>query len=303
MKILITGGTGHTGERVVRRLLERGHEVRVFTRGGKKKLLDFLSSKGAVLCEGDLMQTWTLLDALRGCDALIGCSHVRHAPRMIAACRMMGVQRYIQMSSTRRFTRWPCSTSRDVIAGESAIEESGLDYTVLRATMIFGGARDANLERLVQWFLRRNWFPIFGDGQNLVQPVFVEDLVNAFDEVIARGAVTHQRVYTLAGPEPITYGQMIGEIAAACGRSNPFLPHVPLGLALLAARLAPPQLARRGLTTEQIRRFGEDKTADIRDAVRDFGYAPRPFDVAIKLKVVGLADSPNDPRRAPHAND
>lgn len=290
MKILITGGTGHTGERVVRRMIRQGHEVRVFTRGGKARVLAGLKDSGAVLVNGDLFQPWTLMDASAECDAIIGCSHVRHAPLLIAAARHNGIKRYVQMSSTRRFTRWPCPTSRDVIRGEGAIERSGLDFTILRATMIFGGSRDANLERLVQWFRRRNWFPIFGDGRNLVQPVFVEDLVNAFEAAISRPEVASGKAYTLAGPEPITYETMLREIAGACGRTSPFLPHVPLGLALAAARIAPPPLASRGLAAEQIQRFGEDKTADITPAMKDLDFRGTPFRDAIRLKVAGKVE-------------
>ncbi|MBI1292642.1 NAD(P)H-binding protein [bacterium] len=292
MKILMTGGTGHTGERVVRRMLALGHQVRVFTRGSKSGVVAGLVSAGAQICNGDLTESWTLLDAARGCDAIIGCTHVRHAPRLIATCEMMDIRRYIQMSSTRRYTKWPCPTSRDVIAGEAAISRSDLDFTILRATMIFGGSRDANLERLVRWFRKRNWFPIFGDGTNLVQPVFVEDLVNAFEQVVQRGAPTFRRDYTLAGPEPITYESMIRQIAGACGKSRPWLPHVPLGIALAAARVAPPPLVKRGLSAEQIRRFGEDKSADIAPARRELGFAPRSFGEAIRLKVEGKAEVP-----------
>jgi nucleoside-diphosphate-sugar epimerase len=156
--------------------------------------------------------------------------------------------------------------------------------------MIFGGRRDANIERLVAWFRGRNWFPIFGDGRNLVQPVFVDDLIEAFVGALANPKGSARQSYTVGGPEPMAYESMLRSIAAACGRPAPWLPKVPLGIALAGAMVVGPILGRRGLTAEQIRRFGEDKTADISAAVRDLGFAPRSFDVAIQAKVAGLPD-------------
>jgi uncharacterized protein YbjT (DUF2867 family) len=289
MRILLLGGTGHTGERLARRLLDAGHEVSVFTRGGKTAIVKALRERGALIAAGDITQRWTLWDALEGKEALVSCIHVRHAATCVQACRRLGVQRYIQMSSTRRFTQFPCATSRDVIAGEEAVTSSGLDWTILRATMIFGGRRDANLQRLVEWFRRRRWFPLFGSGANLVQPVFVEDLLDAFMAALQR-PVSHSKAYTLAGPEPITMRRMLTETAQACGVARPLLIPIPLQPAIAVASLLPKALAKKGLSAEQLQRMAEDKDVDIRDAVRDLDYTPRPFAVAIQLKASGRCE-------------
>lgn len=291
MRILVAGGTGHTGERLVRRLLRGGWEVRFLTRrGAAHPVVDGLVRAGAVRCGGDALRRWTLFEALEGCDVLASCAHIRHAGAMIQACRHAGVRRYLQMSSTRRYTQWPCPTSREVIAGERLITSSGLDHTILRPTMIFGGQRDGNVTRLLAWFRRHRWFPLFGEGANLVQPVYVEDLVDAMMEAIRRPEVTAGRDYTLAGPEPLPLREFLLETARAAGVRRPLLPSIPLAPALAAARLLPPSLAARTLSAEQIRRFGEDKDADISRAVEDLAFHPRPYGEAVRAKAAGLAE-------------
>ena len=292
MKILLVGGTGHTGERLARRLHHAGHAVTVLSRrnADRDPVLRGLVKFGLKHALGDANRLWTLMEALEGSDALVSCSHIRYAPALVAACEATGVRRYLQMSSTRRFTKYPCTSSREVIAGEAAIEASDLDYTVLRATMIFGGRRDANLTRLVAWFRKHRWFPLFGDGRALTQPVFVEDLVDAMVAALNRPETSARRMFTLAGPEAITYRRMLTETARACGVAWPIFLRIPAGPALLAAELLPEALTRRALTAEQIRRFSEDKDADIRPAAEALGFAPRTYAEAIQLKASGGAE-------------
>ncbi|CAN5204153.1 NAD-dependent epimerase/dehydratase family protein [soil metagenome] len=292
MKILVAGGTGHTGERVVRALLSKGYTVRVLSRGGKNDaILGPLLKLGAEHSAGDCTRRWTLWRALEGCDALVSCAHIRHADACVQACKQAGVSRYIQMSSARRFTKFPCETSRAVIDSEAAIEASDLAYTILRPTMIFGGRRDANITRLVAWFRRHRWFPIFGDGKNLVQPVFVEDLVPAFVHAVEHPEITSRKAYDLAGPEPISYEQFIRETAAACGVKNPMLIRIPMSAALIGSRVLPAIITRRGLSAEQIQRMAEDKIADISVAMRDLQFTPRGYAEAIQLKADGKAEA------------
>lgn len=291
MRVLVAGGTGHTGERVVRRLLGEGHDVRFLTRQPDgHPVVRGLVAAGAERREGDAHRRWTLWEALEGCQLLLSCAHIRHAGALIQACQVAGVRRYLQMSSTRRYTRWPCPTSREVVAGENLIQRSGLDFTIIRPTMIFGGCRDGNVTRLLAWFRRHRWFPLFGDGTNLVQPIFVEDLVDVIVEAVRQPLAAAGRDYTVAGPTPMAYREFLLETARAAGVGRPILPRIPLGMALFAAQCLPPSLAARTLSVEQIRRLGEDKAADISPAVSELRFNPRPYREAIRLKAAGAAE-------------
>ena len=110
---------------------------------------------------------------------MIHMAHVRFAGHAVQACQAAGVRRVIALSSTRRFTKFPEQTARWVMEGEAALTDSPLDYTILRSAMIFGADRDHNLEKLVRWLRRWPCLPLLAGGQNLVQPIYTWDLVDA----------------------------------------------------------------------------------------------------------------------------
>ena len=287
MKILVTGSSTQTGSLAVRALLREGYAVRCLVRGESGQR--FLPNAGEQFVCGDLEDTASLLVALRGVEAVVNIADIRFAPAVIAACDRAGVRRAIFLSSTRRYTKFPSPSARKVCDGEAAIEAGPLDYTILRPSMIYGSARDNNVSRLIGHLRRRTIFPLVGGGRNLVQPVFVLDVVAALTESLQRPAAI-RRAYTLAGPEPISYRRMVESIAVALGRTVKILP-IPYGPALLAARLYGALVRHPRLTVEQVRRFGEDRSFDIAAARRDLNFAPIRFSQGIARQVAGEIDA------------
>ncbi|MDX2176237.1 MAG: NAD(P)H-binding protein [Candidatus Sumerlaeia bacterium] len=288
-RILVVGGTGPTGERVVRRLVRKGYNVLVLTREPESEVIRALQNEGAKVREGDAVRRWTLWEALEGCDALVSCAHLRYGDACTQACRQLGVSRLIVMSSTRRFTRFPDTISEEVIAGESAVATSNLDWTIVRCTQIYGGRRDNNVTLLMDWFKKRNYAFIAGRGTSLIQPVFVEDVVDGVVAALEReDAVGH--ALNLAGPEPLTYRRYLTEIARAAGRTSPDLYPIPVAGAVLGAKLLEPALHRYNITAERVRRLTEDKHISIHLAREILAFRPRPFTAGLQLKAEGKAE-------------
>lgn len=283
--ILVTGGTGHTGSRLVLRLLERGDQVRVLTREPLRIAPEI--RKKLVLLRGDLLDAADARDAMAGCSAVIAMTHIKFAEHLITAMKETGGRRGIFTSSTRRFTRFPEETAKQVIEGEEAVRSSGLDWTILRASMIYGGAHDNNMERLVGLIRRFPIHPLINGGQMKWQPVFTHDVVAAIiaalDNPIAIG-----KEYTLAGPEPITYRQMVETIARGLNRKVTFVP-VPIGAAKSMVSFYQSHSKAPRIRVDQIQRLEEDKTFDISDAQRDLNYSPVSFEEGIRRKLEGKA--------------
>lgn len=284
----MTGATGHTGSRAARRLLELGWRLTCLNHN-PEHARHLPRDPALEIIAGDVTRPEGWAQALRGAEAIIHMAHVGFARHVVAACEAAGVRRVISLSSTRRFTKFPERTARMVIEGEGALEASGLDYTILRASMIYGGDRDNNLEKMMRWLRRRRVMPLFAGGRNLVQPIFTWDLVEAITAALARPEATARRALTLAGPRPMTQREMIETLARAMGRRVIWVP-VPYAAAMAAAwmleRLGPRPL----VTREQIRRTLEDKTFDIGEAQEALGgWAPRAFEEGVALKVAGKA--------------
>ena len=262
--------------------------MRALVRPGSK--VDHLTGLDIELCRGDLETGAGLGEAFAGAEAVCALSHIRLAPAVIAACRAGDVGRAVFMSSARRYTRFPDASARAVITGEEAVRTSGLDCTILRPTMIYGDRRDRNITRLVALTQRWPLLPLPGGGANLVQPVWVEDVAQALEAALRPAAAG--REYDLGGAHPLTYREMIEEIAAALGKRARAVP-IPLALMMPLARGA--ELAGRclgaeaPLTTAQLRRMREDRTVDWSAAAADLGFRPLTFAQGIRRKTA-LAD-------------
>jgi len=279
----------------VARLLARGESVRIFTRDPEKPARLGLDFTGAELRRGDLTRPWELFEALEGCRALINVAHIRHTRTCVRACRAVGARRLILMSSTRRYTRWPCETSRAVLRGEAAARAaSDLDWTIIRPTMIFGGARDNNITRLMRWVARHRWVPLVDGGRALIQPVFVEDLADLLVAILENPA-SFRAEFTVAGAAPLTYRQLWEEIARIMGRQIRFVP-VPGALAERAAWLAEKLAPGLRVRAEQVRRLREDKAFDFTEARERLGFHPRAVEAGLRekwalLQAAGILES------------
>ena len=287
MRILVTGTSSQTGSLAVRALVREGYQVRCLVRSETGR--EFLPASGVEYVRGDLEKPETLGPALEGVEAVAHIAHIRFAPLLIAACEKAGVRRVVFFSSTRRFTHFDCTSAQQVRQGEAAIEASGLDYTILRPSMIYGSRRDNNISKLIEYLRRHSLFPLVGGGQNKVQPVFTLDVVEALPAALRRPAAI-RKAYTLAGPEPMTYRQMIETVAIALGRRATFVP-VPFRPTLLAVRVYEKLVKRARLTSEQIQRMAEDKAFDISAARRDLGFSPISFSEGLRRQLAGEIDT------------
>jgi nucleoside-diphosphate-sugar epimerase len=171
---------------------------------------------------------------------------------------------------------------------EQKIKKSGLDYTIIRPTMIYGNHHDKNIHKLVKIVNRFPIVPIVGAGDSLMQPIYAKDLA----DVIAAAALSDASIrkeYNVAGKEPITYKNLIEEIARALGKKRLFL-SVPYSLCLACGYLG--DLIPNGLVNlERIQRLKEDKAFDYSLARDELGFSPRSFQEGIVLEIQALREA------------
>jgi nucleoside-diphosphate-sugar epimerase len=284
-RILLTGGTGHTGRRLAQRLLERGVLLRCLSHNPARRVLLPESSRIEIV-EGSAKSPDDIARAAEGIRTVLHLAHIRFADTVVEGLsRRTDPIRLIVMSSTRMMSDFHTEIREVVREGEEAVKAAppNIQWTILRPSMIFGGPDDHNIERLAAALRRWPVFPLFGDGQNLVQPLFVWDLVAAIQACLERPE-TIGRTYVLAGPEPMPYRRMVSEVARAQGRRAPFFIRIPRSPAVLFAELLRMVWPRCPLDPEAIERFGEDRNFNTHPAQRDLGFAPTPFEQALGRK-------------------
>ncbi|MCX5337898.1 MULTISPECIES: SDR family oxidoreductase [unclassified Streptomyces] len=243
--ILVTGGTGTLGRLVAERLRADGHEVRVLSRHTQPYAVD-LREGGAAL---DV--------AVEGVDTVVHCATTptggdeKAAANLIAAARRAGVGHLVYISIVG-IDRVPFAYYRTKLAVEKQVEESGLGWTVLRATQFH--------DLLVRVFRAVAKSPVMMLPAGVSdQPVEVAEVADRLAELAAGSPAG--RVADLGGPEVRSFESLARAYVKATGRRRAVV-NVPLaGKAYRGFRagghLAPEQAVGKGTFEEYLaRRFG-----------------------------------------------
>jgi uncharacterized protein YbjT (DUF2867 family) len=290
VKLMVTGGSGFLGGYVLRAAAARGHQLAALARS--QKAADTVTALGARPVFGDLNDARSLIEALTsaGSDALINLASLGfgHASVIIGATERAGIKRAVFVSTTAVTTTLPAGSKRVRLAAEEGIRGSALNWTILRPTMIYGDPGDRNLSRLLPLLCRVPVLPVPG-SRRLQQPVHAADVADAVLAAAERPeAALH--TYDVAGPEPLTFTELLHTAASAVASRTRFVP-VPLPPVIAVARGYELLSRNPRISVEQVRRLAEDKAFAIDDAMRDLSYAPRSFADGIRAeaRAMGLA--------------
>jgi uncharacterized protein YbjT (DUF2867 family) len=285
MIIAITGATGFTGAFVVRDLAARypAAQLRCLVRPTSNR--GVLASHGVEFVEGDLRDGPSLDRLFAGADALVNVSSLGGEwvdPLFDAVARSTTLRRGVFVSTTAILTKLPVRSRPLREHGEARVRQSGLQWTILRPTMIYGTPGDRNIARLIRFV---GWCPVVPmvAGEALQQPVHVEDVATAIVACLATPA-TIGRTYEISGRDPLTFEQLVRQTIAATGRRGLLVP-VPFGPMLAALKVYAACVATPRIRVEQLLRLREDKAFDHSAASREFGFAPRSFAEGVRAEV------------------
>jgi nucleoside-diphosphate-sugar epimerase len=281
MRVFVTGGTGFTGSRVISLLLKHGYQVRCLHRQESDRSPLLRDHPEIEWVEGDLSDSQVLSSSMEGLDALVNIASLGfgHTDSIIQSAAAAGIRRAIFISTTAIFTKLKAKSRNIRLAAEHSIQTSGLDYTILRPTMIYGSRRDRNMWRLIRFLRVSPIVPVLGDGTYLQQPIYVDDVAWAVVSCLSKHQ-TIGKIYNIAGKYPLTYNEVIDTIARKLGK-HVWKMHIPstpvVALLGLFERLHIPLSIR----AEQVLRLNENKEFSYEDAQRDFDFRPLTFEEGI----------------------
>ncbi|MFJ6782871.1 SDR family oxidoreductase [Streptomyces yangpuensis] len=266
--IVVTGATGNVGRPLTRALAEAGEQVTAVSRHAAAV------PDGVRHVPADLTEPQGLAAVLEGAKALfLLLSGDLHAPDarpagVIDLAVASGVRRVVLLSSQGVATR-PLGPSRIALrAVEDALQESGLDWAVLRpggfASNALAWAESVRTHGTVA-------APFGGVGVPVVDPADIAEVAAAclLDDRHTGG------VYELTGPEVITPRRQAEAIAAALGTPVRFHDLTREEARAAMTRFVPPELADDTLDI-----IAAPNTAELRispDVRRVLGRDPRPF--------------------------
>jgi NADH dehydrogenase len=239
---VVTGAFSFTGRAIAEELLGRGREVRTLTR--RDAPADPLAAR-IERAELQFRDRVALRRALAGAEVVYNTYWVRfehgettfaravaNTRALLEEAREAGVGAVVHVSVTKPAPDSPLAYFRGKAQVEADVAASGLPYAIVRPTLVFG-PRDI-LVNNIAWALRRGpLFPVAGDGAYEVQPVSVEDVARICADA---GAAPTGAIVDAAGPERLTYVELVRLVAAAIG-SRCRIVHWPRERVLAVARL------------------------------------------------------------------
>jgi NADH dehydrogenase len=253
MTVAVAGGTGFVGGGIAIEVHRRGHAVRVLShrgeaaRGGLPDAVD--------LRRADVQTGEGLVDALRGADALAIALAFRNSPieaprqhqtfmevdaagteRLIAAAREAGVRRVVYLSGAGAAPDAKRHWFRAKWRAEEAVRGSGLTWTIIRPTWIFG-PRDVSLNRFLGFARRLFVVPMTNAGSQLLAPVFIDDAAALAADSLVDEAAAGQ-VFELGGPATMKMREIIATALRVAGLRRPIVPGPTPLIKLLAVPLS-----------------------------------------------------------------
>jgi uncharacterized protein YbjT (DUF2867 family) len=295
--ILVTGGTGFVGPKVVHALRERERPVRCLVRKPSSATAQSLATWGCELAQGDVTDAASLRHAVEGCDAVVHLVAIRQGSRekfeqvmeqatrdLVAAAKEAGVRRFVLMSAlgTSEETKDLVPYYHAKWEMEQTVAGSGLEHVIFRPSFVFG--RDGGILPTFRRLARvAPVTPIIGSGEQRIQPIWIDDVGAYFAEGVQRPGVAG--IFELGGPDAVSWNEFWQRLKRVLGVRRPSV-HVPIGLmranALVTERLPGDIPLTRDLLT--MLEHG-DNTVSNDDAVRTFGLPLVPLDEQLRRAI------------------
>jgi len=239
MKIAITGGTGFVGRNIAHLLASEGHELVLVARGRDRTDPQIHQLPSTRFVTMNLDDTNELSDAFAGCEAVVHCAginrevgeqtyqrvHIQGTRNVVEAARRAGVKKIVLISFLRARPNCGSGFHESKWAAEEITRQSGLDYTVLKCGVIYGGG-DHMLNHLGRAF---HTFPVFafvGFKDQPIRPNAVEDVSRIVESAILDGVLS-RRTVAVVGPEELTLREAVRRVARTAG-SRPIMFPLPV---------------------------------------------------------------------------
>jgi len=237
---LVTGAFGNTGSAIAARLAADGHRVRTLTTHAPAdtrdihqpsiQVFDWSALHAAMAGVDTFYNTFWMRTGNPGSGGTDYSQAVARSTALVDAAAAAGVRRIVHLSVAH--ADHPAAAEYPYFAAKAHVEEliraSGLEHTIVRPALVFGGGRGM-VEQLAMVLRRVPVMGIAGDGNYRVRPVHVDD--------VARLCVEHPGgTIDAVGPDRPTFEELVRAVAAALGKRHLFV-HLPTALVVTAGRL------------------------------------------------------------------
>ena len=270
MKILLTGATGFIGTHLTKALHAKGYRVIPISRHHGYDANQMLQA-----------ESW--LPVLDGVDCVINAMgiiresgrqsferiHSRAAVALFEACKQTSIKRVIQISAlgADELASTPFLSSKK--QADDYLRHSDCDWFVLRPSLVYGngGASSAMLRKLARLPL----IPVIGQGEQMLQPVNINDLVDTVMQCIC--SPDARQTLDVVGPVAISYLDWLQLIRQQLGKPPAHTLKLPFDCALVIAGFA--RYLNPLMEPDNLRMLQQGNTADVTPLANFIGHMPQ----------------------------
>lgn len=291
--ILVTGGTGFVGSRIVHALRTEGRPVRCLVRTPARAAQ--LDAWGCELVQGDVTDPDSLARAVEGVDAVVHLVAIiqgkpeefervmtRGTESLVAAAEAAGVRRFVLMSAlgTSEATRELTPYYRAKWSMEQTVQAAPFEHVIFRPSFVFG--RDGGILptffRLVRY---SPVTPVVGPGTQRIQPIWVDDVAAYYARSIDL-AEAAGRTFEIGGPDVVTWDGLYSRIATVLGKRRAKL-HLPFGVMRAQAKVIEALPGPSPITPDQVKMLeAADNVVTNDDAQGTFDVERVPLDEQLR---------------------
>jgi NADH dehydrogenase len=283
--ILLTGASGYIGIRLGDRLAAAGERLRCLVLPDDP--VDPGRRFAADVVRGDVSRLDSFASYGEGVTTIVHAAavmppgapdrmhevNVRGTANLIAFAQRWNIRRIVYLSAVSAAYARKNAYGESKAEAERLIRESGLDFTILRLTMVYGPAGGLHFQKLVSLLTRVPLLcPVPGPGSARLQPVFIEDVVHAV-ELALRTPAAQGKTYNVSGGTVLRLRDLIDRIVASKGLRRRRL-HVPLVLCRVGVSALAVVLPPSFFSPDALLGLTQDAELDHSQFGRECGYAP-----------------------------
>lgn len=284
--ILVTGGAGIMGSRLVKELVKDGHKVRVLTLPGDSKVSN-LEGIGCEIVYGDISKADTLSDIFNDIDTVYHLAaiiiayskdtiwniNVEGTRNVINGSLNTSVNHFIYVSSVS--AAWPEGSdyAQSKIEAEKIVKsQNKMNYTIVRPTLTYGYNEGQEFMMFLESLKKYPFVFFIGSGRAKKSPVLADDIVKGLT-AIAGNKKSFGKTYDFSGSEEISIRDFARLLLEYQGISKAFI-SIPVSICRMIAFFMEKTMKKPLLTQYAISRILQEAATDNTAARQDLGYSP-----------------------------